>query len=307
MCRVKVPAYRPGAPGWVLLPLRGFLAVVFLYAGISKIADPRFLDASSPVSMHAQVLAVRAQSPVGGLLGPVAAHSTAFGLVMALGEFAVGLGLLLGLFTRVAAGGGMLLALSLWLTVSWNASPWFTSADVVYLFALTPFLLAGAGGVLSLDGWLDGLRATAPDSGADRTRRGFLGAGVAVAGGLVLGIAASFRDRKPARAPAAAASPPVELVAAADVPVGGGKQVTDTQSGDPAWVLQLRQGSFTAYDAVCPHQGCTVEFVSPTAGFACPCHGSRFGANGQLLSGPAPHGLAPIPVQVVGGQVRTTS
>jgi thiosulfate dehydrogenase [quinone] large subunit len=305
MCGVKVPAFSPGEPGWILLPLRGFLAVVYLYAGISKIADPRFLDASSPLSMHAQVLAVRDQSPIGGLLGPVAAHSTVFGLAMAASEFAVGVGILLGLFTRVAAAGGMLLALSLWLTVSWNASPWFTSADVVYLFALTPLLLAGAGGVLSLDAWLDQLRAAHPGSREDRSRRVFLGAGTALAAAAVLGVAASFRDRKPAP-PTKTASPPAALTATADVPVGGGKQVTDSQTGDPAWVLQLHQGAFTAYDAVCPHQGCTVDFLSSSAGFACPCHGSRFDAQGRVVSGPAPRGLTPIPVQVMGGEVRTT-
>jgi thiosulfate dehydrogenase [quinone] large subunit len=38
--------------GRVLLPLRAFLAVVFLDGGISKVVDRRFLDSSSPLSMH---------------------------------------------------------------------------------------------------------------------------------------------------------------------------------------------------------------------------------------------------------------
>lgn len=33
---------------WMLLPLRAFLAVVFRYAGISKIADRHFLDGRRP-------------------------------------------------------------------------------------------------------------------------------------------------------------------------------------------------------------------------------------------------------------------
>jgi len=122
----------------VLLPLRGFLSVVFLYAGISKIADRHFLDASSPISIHSQIVAVRDISPVSGLLGPVVDHSFAFGVFTSLAEIAIGLGVLLGLFTRIAALGGMILSLSLWLTISWGAEPWFTSADVVYLFAWTP-------------------------------------------------------------------------------------------------------------------------------------------------------------------------
>ena len=37
--------------GRALLPLRVFLGIVFLYAGISKIADKRFLDGTSPISI----------------------------------------------------------------------------------------------------------------------------------------------------------------------------------------------------------------------------------------------------------------
>jgi len=96
-------------PRWILLPLRAYLAVAFTYAGISKIADRSFLDSSSPDGMHATLLAVRDQSPIGGLLGPVEHHSFAFGLLMGLGEIAVGIGLLLGLATRIAAAGGIVI------------------------------------------------------------------------------------------------------------------------------------------------------------------------------------------------------
>src|SRR5581483_11008847 len=102
-------------PRWILLPLRGYLGFTFVYAGLSKIADRSFLDGSSPTSMHATLLAVKAQSPIGGLLGPVAHHSFAFGVLMALGELAVGAGILLGLFGRVAAAGGIVISLSLFL------------------------------------------------------------------------------------------------------------------------------------------------------------------------------------------------
>ena len=290
----------PPQPGWVLLPLRAFLAVVFLYAGISKIADRHFLDGTSPTSIHAQVLAVKHASPIGGLLGPVADHSFAFGLLMAFAEIAVGLGVLLGLFTRIAAAGGMLLALSLWLTVSWQAEPWFTSADVVYLFALTPLLLSGAR-VLSLDAWLATARDRHPGIPEDRTRRALLAGAAAVVGGLLAGGSALFR-RSPMSKPVALDQ---LLARAADVPVGGATQVRDPHTGRQDWVLQLSAGQFTAIDATCPHQGCTVNFVSPGTGFACPCHGSRFDAGGKLLVGPATTGLRAVPVKVVSGEIRS--
>jgi Rieske Fe-S protein len=88
------------------------------------------------------------------------------------------------------------------------------------------------------------------------------------------------------------------------VSVGSAKQVKDPKNGDPAWVLQLSAGQFSAFSAVCPHQQCTIGFVSPSEGFACPCHGSRFSAEGKLLQGPATRGLTAIPVTVTDGAVR---
>jgi thiosulfate dehydrogenase (quinone) large subunit len=289
-------------PGWVMLPLRGFLAVVFLYAGISKIADRTFLDGTAPTSIHSQVLAVKQASPIGGLLGPVADHSFAFGLIMAFAEIAVGLGILLGLLTRIAAAGGMLLALSLWLTVSWQADPWYTSADLVYLFAFTPILLGGAA-VLSLDAWLADARRRHPGVTEDRTRRAVLAGGVALLGGLIAGGSALFRT-SPSKKPAVA-QPSQLLAQASDVPVGGAVQVRDPNTGHQDWVLQLSPGQFSALDATCPHQGCTVNFDSAATGFTCPCHGSRYDATGKLLRGPATTGLTAVPVKVTGGEVRS--
>ena len=70
---------------------------------------------------------------------------------ISLGELAVGAATLVGLWSRAAAVGGMLLSFSLFLTVSFHASPYYTGSDIVFVFAWTPLLVAGAGGVLSLD------------------------------------------------------------------------------------------------------------------------------------------------------------
>ena len=45
-------------------------------------------------------------------------------------------------------------------------------------------------------------------------------------------------------------------------------------------------GGLYAIDAVCTHLGCLVEHNAGD-GFACPCHGSRFAADGQVQNGPA--------------------
>ncbi len=44
-----------------------------------------------------------------------------------------------------------------------------------------------------------------------------------------------------------------------------------------------------AISATCTHLGCTVARAAH--GFECPCHGSKFGANGKVQAGPAPRAL----------------
>jgi len=179
-------------------------------------------------------------------------------------------------------------------------------------------LIGGSGGVYSLDGWLAGAARRQPGVGEDRTRRALLGGAAAVGVLVLLGVAAltrsSDKNGSTAATPAttgaaggsSGSSSGSELVAAADVPVGSAKQVKDPTDGEPAWVLQLSAGQFTALSAVCPHQQCTVGFVSASTGFACPCHGSRFAADGKLLGGPATRGLTAIAVTVTDGAVRRT-
>lgn len=45
-----------------------------------------------------------------------------------------------------------------------------------------------------------------------------------------------------------------------------------------------------AVSAVCTHLGCTI--LRTTDGFECPCHGSCYNEEGEVLSGPAPRALA---------------
>ena len=96
----------------------------------------------------------------------------------------------------------------------------------------------------------------------------------------------------------AVAKPPGTAIGPArDVPVGGAASFQDPASGDPALALQLTKGQFVAYDAICPHAGCTVGYSSAAKLIVCPCHGSEFDpANGAVIAGPAPHGLGTIAI-----------
>ena len=64
----------------------------------------------------------------------------------------------------------------------------------------------------------------------------------------------------------------------------------------PAMLLRSDKG-FTALSLVCPHLGCTVE--SKPDGFACPCHGSRFDSQGEVLRGPAAKPLTQLRIEVM--------
>jgi hypothetical protein len=54
----------------------------------------------------------------------------------------------------IAAIGGAILSFSLFLTISFHASPYFTGADIVFFFAWMPFIVAGGGTRFSVDAWI---------------------------------------------------------------------------------------------------------------------------------------------------------
>ncbi len=146
--------YRLRQPGWLILPLRAFLGVTFLYASLQKLANPAYLNPANPQSVVGQMRTLRHVSPIGPLLGLSLHAPTLVGLLIAFGELAVAVGVLLGLLTRLTAVGGMALSLTFLLTVSWRTTPYYYGADIVFFFAWTVILAFGAANVLSVDGWL---------------------------------------------------------------------------------------------------------------------------------------------------------
>ncbi|MFJ3202866.1 FAD-dependent oxidoreductase [Streptomyces sp. NPDC086989] len=62
-------------------------------------------------------------------------------------------------------------------------------------------------------------------------------------------------------------------------------------AGRPCAVHLDDRGELHAVSAVCTHMGCLVAFNNAERTWECPCHGSRFGIDGDVLQGPALHPL----------------
>jgi len=65
----------------------------------------------------------------------------------------------------------------------------------------------------------------------------------------------------------------------------GGAAVIESVAG--VFLLsRTSASSFTAIDATCTHEGCTVTNTDGDQ-YVCPCHGSRYTRSGQVVHGPA--------------------
>ena len=130
-------------------------------------------------------------------------------------------------------------------------------------------------------------------------RRALLGG--AAAAGVSAPLLAACGGGGGEAGPATAASG--DLVATADVPVGGGVVVQDAK----VVVTQPTEGDFKGFSAVCTHQGCVVQSVEEGK-ILCTCHDSQFSIeDGSVLGGPA---TAPLPesrITVEGGQVTAAT
>lgn len=102
-----------------------------------------------------------------------------------------------------------------------------------------------------------------------------------------------------AGATSSAGSASAVLASTADIPVGGGKVLTDKK----IVITQPKAGSFHAFTAICTHQGCIVNAVSAGT-INCPCHGSKYSSvNGSVVNGPATLPLAAVSIKVQGTSI----
>jgi len=70
--------------------------------------------------------------------------------------------------------------------------------------------------------------------------------------------------------------------------------------GDPAVIVGLPDGTFVAYDAICTHEGCTVDYDPGAEVLYCPCHGAEFdpAEHARVVQGPARRPMPELPLIV---------
>lgn len=261
------------------------------------------------------------------------------GLLIALAEIGIGLGALTGLAFRLAAFGGLAMSLLFYLTSSWSITPYFLGPDLPYAAAWLSLLLVGDGGVMRVadTAWFRGFlprevpvgrraRARQPER-VDPTRRRIIEVGMLAALTVVVGGAGAFLRRTgspggvavgagatPSLTPGATQGPlPTTGSTVPPTPATGGATLTTLKSlesagsftffdpitGDPGVLISMPGGTVAAFDTICPHAGCTVEYVEQYGALLCPCHGAAFDAtSGQALQGPTETPLAKLPITI---------
>jgi thiosulfate dehydrogenase [quinone] large subunit len=357
-------------PGYAILPLRFFLGITFIYAGIQKLTDPSFFTAGSTTYIGTQIINFGRNSPIHFLMTQFAHQPVAIGALTILTEIGIGALVTLGLFTRMAAIVGLLVNFIFFLSASWNVYPYFLGSDIVFCVCWLTLAIAGPG-AFSLDplvtdplayafsrpvqrlltGTHHPLHPTVPEGQppelqvvtAETHRRSIqaLSRREAIAAGLgaiVLFVLALIPRGRPngtiAAAPsnggvaaptapaaqptAAAASQPTVPVSTpapaatsgasangavgniSQIPVNSALATTDPKTGDPAVVIHGSDTKFYAYDTVCTHAGCTVQYDPSSGLLVCPCHGGAFDPlhGAQVVQGPPPTPLTALPIHI---------
>jgi cytochrome b6-f complex iron-sulfur subunit len=125
------------------------------------------------------------------------------------------------------------------------------------------------------------------ESGASFSRRHFLelvgagAVGIAAAGSMVL--SAEYL------APNVVREPPTRFRAGRPDEYPPGSVTLDKKN--KVFIVRAKEGYFYSLSAVCTHLGCIANWKSDEGIVACPCHGSKFDRDGNVIAGPAPRSL----------------
>ncbi len=287
--RTASSSWRNQAPAFRVMRL--WLGITWIYAGWDKASDPGFLTPGSDTYIGTQLSGFSTHSPVGFAFNNLIEYATLVGGFVILTEFAIGLATLLWVAPRLAAFGGFLMSLGLWLASTFHASPYFLASNTAYAVLWLSYFLFLTGS------------SKRKGIGISFERRSVLRVGitgalaVAFAGvGKLFGQAGSVSSQM-------AASKGIKIIKLASLEVGANHNFV-AGNGAPAILFRTKTGVF-AYSAICTHQGCTVSYSATSKTLKCPCHGAEFDPNksGQVVTGPALSPLGEVKVAIKGDWV----
>lgn len=64
------------------------------------------------------------------------------------------------------------------------------------------------------------------------------------------------------------------------------------------WIIKTTDNRLFAIEANCTHLGCTPQWFADETKFKCPCHGTNFSIDGDVLAGPAPVPLYRVSIKL---------
>ncbi len=71
-------------------------------------------------------------------------------------------------------------------------------------------------------------------------------------------------------------------------------------NGKPCLIVRTSEGEVKAFNAICTHTDCTVEFVPKKGVIFCACHNGVYDIDGRNISGPPPRPLEAYKVTLRG-------
>ena len=282
-------SWRNQAPAFRIMRL--WLGITWIYAGWDKASDPGFLKVGSSTYIGTQLSGFSTQSPVGFAFNKLIEHAVLVGGFVIISEFAIGLATLLWVAPRLAALGGFLMSLGLWLAGSFRVSPYFLASNTAYAVLWLTYLLLLVG---------NGKRKVFTMS---LERRSVLRVGITGVLAVAFAGAGKFFAKAAPTATSSAAGKGTKIVKLASLKVGAARNFV-ASNGAPAILFRTKTGVF-AYSAICTHQGCTVAYSATSKTMKCPCHQAEFDPNksGQVVNGPAVNPLGKVKVAVKGAWV----
>jgi menaquinol-cytochrome c reductase iron-sulfur subunit len=86
--------------------------------------------------------------------------------------------------------------------------------------------------------------------------------------------------------------------------VDGWKKIDEKAT---TWVVRTSDKTVIALAPACTHLGCAYHWDDEAQSFLCPCHTSVFGADGTVISGPAPRPLDRYVTKIAGTHLMISS